>query len=215
MLTFDGKYWSVPAGETPWTLEATTKWGKGVENGIVKSVGVVPKPLQKPHPPIFQPFASSETPSAGAAKEGVTAILPPMLPVYENKLYDVYAEVSGRPPGEGTGVLRDVIIADTDEEAMALWHDSGQFSGPAWFEPFGFRAACRTRRQGVPDARGSREGRLHVSGDGRYGDPRAGGEHAPAEGRLAVLLHVQRADPAREADEVDRTFWTKVMPRFN
>ena len=36
-------------------------------------------------------------------------------------------------------MLRDVIIADTDDEAMALWEDSGRFSGRAWFEPFGFR----------------------------------------------------------------------------
>src|SRR6202167_2089250 len=101
MLTFDGKYWKVPAGATPWPLDTTAKYGRGVENGILKSVGVVPKPLQKPHPPLFLPFASSENSIRWAARENVTAILPPMLPVYENKLYDVYAEVSGRPRGEG------------------------------------------------------------------------------------------------------------------
>jgi alkanesulfonate monooxygenase SsuD/methylene tetrahydromethanopterin reductase-like flavin-dependent oxidoreductase (luciferase family) len=37
------------------------------------------------------------------------------------------------------GILRDVIIADSDEEAIALWRDSGMFAGRAWFEPFGFR----------------------------------------------------------------------------
>jgi alkanesulfonate monooxygenase SsuD/methylene tetrahydromethanopterin reductase-like flavin-dependent oxidoreductase (luciferase family) len=110
-----------------------------VENGILKSVGVVPKPLQKPHPPLFLPFASSENSIRWAAKEGVTAILPAMLPVYENKLYDVSADVSGKHRGENMGLLRDVIIADSYEEAMALWRDSGQFSGRAWFEPFGFR----------------------------------------------------------------------------
>jgi alkanesulfonate monooxygenase SsuD/methylene tetrahydromethanopterin reductase-like flavin-dependent oxidoreductase (luciferase family) len=139
MLTFDGQFWKIPAGETPWTLDTTEKYGKGVENGILRSVGVVPKPLQKPHPDLFLPFASSENSIRWAAKEGVTAILPSMLPVYENHLYDVYAEVSGKPRTHGTGLLRDVIIADTDEEAMALWRDSGQFSGRAWFEPFGFR----------------------------------------------------------------------------
>jgi len=60
MLSYQGKYWRVPPGETPWTIEATAKWGRGVEDGIVKAVSVVPKPVQKPHPPIFQPFASSE-----------------------------------------------------------------------------------------------------------------------------------------------------------
>ena len=139
MLSYQGKYWRIPAGDTPWSLEATDKWGAGVENGILKSVGVVPKPVQKPHPPIFQPFASSERSIRWCAKEGVTAILPPMHRSYEEQLFDVYAEVSGRPRGQGMGLLRDVIIADSDEEAIRLWKDSGIFSGRAWFEPFGFR----------------------------------------------------------------------------
>ena len=139
MLSYQGKYWRIPPGETPWQLEATDKWGAGVENGILRSVGVVPKPVQQPHPPIFQPFASSETSIRWCAKEGVTAILPPMHASYEDNLFNVYAEVSGRPRGEGMGLLRDVIIADSDAEAIALWKDSGVFSGRAWFEPFGFR----------------------------------------------------------------------------
>ncbi|HWI27837.1 MAG TPA: LLM class flavin-dependent oxidoreductase [Stellaceae bacterium] len=139
MLSYQGKYWKIPAGETPWNLEATNAWGAGVENGVLKAVGVVPKPVQKPHPPVFQPFASSESSIRWCAKEGVTAILPPLHATYEGKLFDVYAEVSGRPRGEGMGLLRDVIIADSDAEAIALWKDSGIFSGRAWFEPFGFR----------------------------------------------------------------------------
>jgi alkanesulfonate monooxygenase SsuD/methylene tetrahydromethanopterin reductase-like flavin-dependent oxidoreductase (luciferase family) len=139
LLSYQGKYWKIPPGETPWVLEATDAWGAGVENGILKSVGVVPKPLQKPYPPIFQPFASSEKSIRWCASEGVTAILPPMHASHEEHLYDVYAEVSKRPRGQGMGLLRDVIIADTDAEAIALWQDSGVFSGRAWFEPFGFR----------------------------------------------------------------------------
>jgi alkanesulfonate monooxygenase SsuD/methylene tetrahydromethanopterin reductase-like flavin-dependent oxidoreductase (luciferase family) len=139
MLAFEGKYWKIPAGETPWTLEATRKWGAGVEDGILKAVGVVPKPMQKPHPPIFQPFASSERSIRWCAQEGVTAILPAMHASHEEKLFDVYAEVSGRPRGQGMGLLRDVIIADSDAEAFALWKDAGVFAGRAWFEPFGFR----------------------------------------------------------------------------
>src|ERR1700751_6183131 len=96
-------------------------------------------PLYNPYPLVFLPFASSPNSISWAAREGVTAILPPMHEAYASPLYDLYAEVSGRPRGQGTGLLRDVIIADTDEEAMALWEDSGRFSGKAWFEPFGFR----------------------------------------------------------------------------
>jgi alkanesulfonate monooxygenase SsuD/methylene tetrahydromethanopterin reductase-like flavin-dependent oxidoreductase (luciferase family) len=139
MLAYDGRYWKIPVGGTPWTLDTTLKWGAGVEDGVLKAVGVVPKPLQKPHPPIFQPFASSENSIRWCAKEGVTAILPAMHAMHEERLFDLYAEVSGRRRGEGMGILRDVIIADSDAEAIALWEDSGIFSGRAWFEPFGFR----------------------------------------------------------------------------
>jgi len=138
LLSADGRYWRVPAGETPWTLDATRQWGAGVEDGVVREVGVVPKPVQKPHPPIFQPFASSERSIRWCAAEGVTAVLPPLHPVLESRLFELYAQVSGRPSGDGIGVLRDIVIADTDEEALALWADSAGFVGAAWFEPFGF-----------------------------------------------------------------------------
>ncbi|QQS12402.1 MAG: LLM class flavin-dependent oxidoreductase [Rhodospirillales bacterium] len=139
MLAHQGKYWKIPPGPTPWDLETTRNWGAGVENGILKAVGVVPKPLQKPHPPVFQPFASSENSIRWCAREGVTAILPPMRQELEEQLFDVYASVSGKPRGDGLGLLRDVIIADTEEEAVALWKDSATFTGNAWFVPFGFR----------------------------------------------------------------------------
>src|SRR5262249_37296753 len=108
MLTVDGKYWKVPARETPWPLETTAKYGKGVDNGWLRAVGGVPRLLQKPHPYLFLASASSENSIGWAAKEKVTATLPSMLPVYENRLYDVYAEVSGKPRGGGVGLLRDV-----------------------------------------------------------------------------------------------------------
>ena len=138
LLDVQGRYWRVPAGETPWTLDATAQWGAGVEDGLVRQVGVVPKPLQKPHPPIFQPFASSEASIRWCAAEGVTAILPPLHPSRERALFELYAEVSGRQLGDGIGVLRDVVVADSDEEAQEIWRDSGAFCGAAWFEPFGF-----------------------------------------------------------------------------
>ncbi len=215
MLTFEGKYWRVPAGETPWTLDTTAKYGKGVENGILKAVGVVPKPLQKPHPPCFLPFASSENSIRWAAREGVTAILPPMLPVYENHLYDVYAEVSGRPRGEGTGLLRDVIIADTDEEAYEIWQNSGQFSGGAWFAPFGFRRGMQDPKTGEY---------LTPEDAIKDGYTLAGTVDSVIRG-LEANMKRQKVDwlfcytyngliPHAKLMKSIELFWTKVVPRF-
>jgi alkanesulfonate monooxygenase SsuD/methylene tetrahydromethanopterin reductase-like flavin-dependent oxidoreductase (luciferase family) len=161
LMDFQGKYWQIPPEGTPWDLEATRRYGAGVdENNIVRQLGVVPKPLQKPHPPIFQPFAASDRTIRWCAREDVTAILAPVHPTLEQQLYEVYREEAaenGRDlqPGEGLGVLRDVIVADTDEEAFALWRNSGAFVGAAWFEPFHFGDALADpetgERIGVPE----------------------------------------------------------------
>ncbi len=144
MMEFHGKYWQIPVEGTPWTLDATKLWGRGVDDdGIVRQIGVVPKPLQKPYPPLFQPFASSENTIRWCARERVTAILPPMYLAMQNRLYEIYREEAaacGRTPvpGEGLGVLRDVVVADSDAEAFDLWSHGAAFCGSAWFAPFGF-----------------------------------------------------------------------------
>src|SRR6266550_5727350 len=99
LLSYEGRYWRIPPGATPWDLESTRRYGAGVVDGVVRAVGVVPKPLQQPHPPLFQPFASSERSIRWCAEEGVTAILPPLHPRTAVHLTRLYAEVSRRPLG--------------------------------------------------------------------------------------------------------------------
>ena len=149
VISFRGKFWQIPPEGTPWPIEATKLWGTGVDDqGMVRQIGVVPKPLQKPHPPLFQPFASSEATIRWCARENVTAILPPMYLALQNHLYQVYHEeaaAAGRElaPGEGLGVLRDVVVADSDREALELWAQGPAFCGTAWFAPFGFDRVLR------------------------------------------------------------------------
>src|SRR4029078_11203939 len=59
------------------------------------------------------------------------------------RVYHEEATSAGRniAPGEGMGLLRDVIVADTDAQAWERWRQSGSFVGAAWFAPFGFGAA--------------------------------------------------------------------------
>jgi alkanesulfonate monooxygenase SsuD/methylene tetrahydromethanopterin reductase-like flavin-dependent oxidoreductase (luciferase family) len=157
MLSYQGQYWQIPPAGTPWDLEATRTWGAGIdpETRTVRQIGVVPKPLQRPHPPLFQPFASSERSIRWCAREGVTGVLPPMHIDLQNRLYEVYREeaaAGGRvlEPGEGLGVLRDVIVADTDDEALALWRQAAAFCGAAWFAPFHFGDVLVKPESGEP-----------------------------------------------------------------
>jgi alkanesulfonate monooxygenase SsuD/methylene tetrahydromethanopterin reductase-like flavin-dependent oxidoreductase (luciferase family) len=215
MLTFEGKYWKVPPGPTPWTLDTTQKWGKGVEMGVLKSVGVVPKPYQKPHPPLFQPFASSESTIRMCAREDITPILPAMHPSHEDKLYSTYADVSGRKKGAGMGVLRDVIIADTDEQAMAYWRDSGQFAGRAWFEPFGFRKGLQDPTSGTfPTAEEVvQQGYAYVGSlDTVIRAVEASQRRQPVDWTFCYTYN--NLVPHNVLMRSIETFWTKVMPRF-
>jgi alkanesulfonate monooxygenase SsuD/methylene tetrahydromethanopterin reductase-like flavin-dependent oxidoreductase (luciferase family) len=144
LIAEKGDFWQVPVTGTPWDVESTRLYGDGVHDGEVVEVAPVPKPLQRPHPPVSQPFASSERSIRWCASEGIRAILPPLHPRLEQRLIDVYAEVSGRPAGEGVAVLRDVVVAPTDDEAMALWANGALFGFQSWFSPFGFD-------RGLPD----------------------------------------------------------------
>jgi alkanesulfonate monooxygenase SsuD/methylene tetrahydromethanopterin reductase-like flavin-dependent oxidoreductase (luciferase family) len=145
-FSYKGNFWQVPPADIPWDLRATETMGRGVENGIVREIGVVPRPVQDPHPPIMQPFSFSEPTIRWCARQGVQPVLAPVNGPLEEFLYGVYHEEArnaGRDvqPGEGMGILRDVVVADTDEQAWELWRQSGSFVGAAWFAPFGFGAA--------------------------------------------------------------------------
>lgn len=150
LIDYQGRYWKIPAQATPWDLEATARYGAGIEDGVVRQLAVVPKPVQRPHPPIYQPFSSSESTIRWCAANGVTPILPAVHPQLERRLFSTYAEASGLPLGQGVGVLRDLVIADTDEEALRLWADSGLFCGSNWFSPFGFDRALPHPETGEP-----------------------------------------------------------------
>lgn len=144
---YEGKFWKIPPDDVPWDIESTRTFGRGVDaDGRLVEIGVVPKPVQKPHPPLMQPFAFSESTIRWCAREEVMPVLAPVNAPLEKELFEVYvdeAKACGRDEvlGDNMGVLRDVIVADTDDEALALWVNAGVFVAEAWFSPFGFLEA--------------------------------------------------------------------------
>lgn len=77
---------------------------------------------------------SSEPEVRRRAAAGRPVLLPPLAPDRERRLVALYAAVSGRPTGERVAHLRDLLVADSDEEALALWSDTGLCGGRPWFE---------------------------------------------------------------------------------
>jgi alkanesulfonate monooxygenase SsuD/methylene tetrahydromethanopterin reductase-like flavin-dependent oxidoreductase (luciferase family) len=143
-FSFRGRFWTIPPEGVPWEIAATRQWGRGVdEHGRLTEIGIAPRPLQKPHPPLMQPFAFSESTIRWCAREGIMPILSPVDVSLRLHLYHAYqdeARAAGRDLafGEGLGLLRDLVVAPTDEEARELHAKSGAFVGGAWFRPFGF-----------------------------------------------------------------------------
>ncbi|HTO71381.1 MAG TPA: LLM class flavin-dependent oxidoreductase [Myxococcota bacterium] len=207
-----GRFWRVPAGETPWTLEATAKYGGGVRDGVVRAVSVVPKPLQKPHPPLFQPFASSERSIRWCAEQGVTAVLPPLHPKRERALFELYAQVSGRPLGEGVGVLRDVIVADSDAEAQALWRHASTFVASSWFEPFGFYHGLADPDGGPPAEDALADGLALVGSPDTVTRQLEGLKKRLPTQWIFAWNYISLIPNALQLRSIER-FWTHVLPR--
>jgi alkanesulfonate monooxygenase SsuD/methylene tetrahydromethanopterin reductase-like flavin-dependent oxidoreductase (luciferase family) len=109
-------------------------------------IGTVPETYQKPHPPLFQPFSFSESSVRWAAQHNVV----PITIVCDKEIctgqfkacQDGAAQVGKRFSfGQGIGITREMVVADTDEEAIAIAREAGCFIWTKFFEPFGFNAA--------------------------------------------------------------------------
>jgi alkanesulfonate monooxygenase SsuD/methylene tetrahydromethanopterin reductase-like flavin-dependent oxidoreductase (luciferase family) len=100
-------------------------WNVQIKKAIVPelSVGFMPKPLQKPHPPIHISIASPDSASAKlAGSKGWGVISGPMAPVYAvANHWQAYGEarraVGGLARSEDWRVSRNIIVAPTDAEA--------------------------------------------------------------------------------------------------
>lgn len=60
LTSIDGEFWKMPLA-TPWEFNPTKLWGPQQvdEQGILRRTGITPRPLQKPHPPVYAPFSYS------------------------------------------------------------------------------------------------------------------------------------------------------------
>jgi len=74
-IAIDGNFWKVPK-EVPWQFGPTTDWAPDSvdDNGNLKRIGIVPRPLQKPFPPLYAPFSYSMETARFWAREGAKMV---------------------------------------------------------------------------------------------------------------------------------------------
>ena len=67
----EGEFWKVPL-EVKWPFRPTADFGPQAlgEGGVLREIGIVPRPLQQPHPPVYSPFSNSMETVRFWAREG-------------------------------------------------------------------------------------------------------------------------------------------------
>jgi alkanesulfonate monooxygenase SsuD/methylene tetrahydromethanopterin reductase-like flavin-dependent oxidoreductase (luciferase family) len=144
-FSFKGEFWEFPypyEEGTPWkAAEWTSKYGAPGEvvDGRVKKISVVPKPYQKPHPPLFQAFSISDATVAWCGREAINAVLlSPGAPQVRRlaQLYQKEAAAAGRKLelGQGIASAHSATIARDKSEAHKL---AERGIGDCYYKQFG------------------------------------------------------------------------------
>ncbi|WP_214106584.1 LLM class flavin-dependent oxidoreductase [Acrocarpospora catenulata] len=159
LWSYDGEFIKIPMPGLSWPHPISTRLGAGVENGEVKQIATVPKPLQTPHPPLFTTLTQSSATLDWAARVGSSIVTIATDHAMLRGLFESYAELAtgyGRPmapgawsPGGGVAVCRMLAMGRTHEEAWETARQSVAFTAD-WLGEFGFFEAWRLPGQTGP-----------------------------------------------------------------
>lgn len=128
-FSHSGQFYTFPEPGVRWDHPLSPATPEFTEDGMITKMAVTPKPYQRPHPPLWQVIDSPRS-IKSAAEQGVQGLfwLPPVSALKDRfALYrDTASAASGREYalGEGIGLVRDVYVADTMEQARAEFEDA-------------------------------------------------------------------------------------------
>lgn len=127
-FSHDGRFYTFPAPGVRWEHPLSPATSEFTEDGVITKLAVTPPPHQRPHPPLWQVIDSPRSIQT-AAEQGVQGLfwLPPISALKERfQLYKDSARAAGRSLalGEGIGLVRDVFVADTMEQAREQFEEA-------------------------------------------------------------------------------------------
>jgi alkanesulfonate monooxygenase SsuD/methylene tetrahydromethanopterin reductase-like flavin-dependent oxidoreductase (luciferase family) len=145
-FSFKGKHWEIPAPKIKWSgAPVTREVGRGLDaNNRLVEVGIAPRCYNNRVPTFFEPFAISTHQAEAAAARGsvpIIAATDPELVLGYLRMAQQGCARAGRTVrlGEGVGMIRYVLVADTDAKAYELASDY-VFEWLYWFSRWGFNA---------------------------------------------------------------------------
>lgn len=157
-FSFQGKHWQVPTPDIKWAAdEVAREYGQGCdENGFIQEIGIAPTIHENKIPEMFMPFATSERSIKWGMARGIIPVT--IMTNYEvvRNHFRAGMEAANEEGldyqfGQNMAMSREVIVADTDEEAEAIAREAGPFIWCKFFVPFGFNAAIAAPGEGPFD----------------------------------------------------------------
>ena len=122
-----GEFYTYPTPNFIWQHDMSPPSDKflDLKTNEIKKISVVPKPFQKPYPPISQ-VVDGERSIQWAASNGLNTIM--WIPTVKalKKRFEIYQESKSKaesrnvPLGEGISLVRDMFVAETMEEAEKM-----------------------------------------------------------------------------------------------
>ena len=126
-FSHQGEFYTYPSPNFIWQQDMSPPSEDFVDlkTNKLKKISVIPKPLQKPHPPLSQVVDSTGS-IEWAAKNGIKTIM--WIPTIKTlkKRFDIYKNVRSETEkkdvllGENITLVRDMFVADTMEDAKKL-----------------------------------------------------------------------------------------------
>ena len=122
-----GEFYTYPTPNFTWQHDMSPPSDKflDLKTNEIKKISVVPKPFQKPHPPISQ-VVDGERSIQWAASNGLNTIM--WIPTVKalKKRFEIYRDAKSKAEnrdvklGEGINLVRDMFVAETMEEAEKI-----------------------------------------------------------------------------------------------
>jgi alkanesulfonate monooxygenase SsuD/methylene tetrahydromethanopterin reductase-like flavin-dependent oxidoreductase (luciferase family) len=142
-FSYEGEFWKFPADDhNPHLHTVYSDYGAGVDADMtIREVGIAPRPLQDPHPPLYGGFTMSMSSALFWARYGGTPIVLSDKLDFCEQLWKTYREEAERheievPRGQEAAWGGIAVCAETDAEAEALFEDMAWF-WDTWATQFG------------------------------------------------------------------------------
>jgi len=126
-FSHQGEFYTYPAPNFVWQhdMSPPNEDFLDLKTNELKKISIIPQPLQKPHPPIWQ-VVDALSSIERAAKIGINCIM--WIPTVKSlkKRFKIYKNAKSEtekrdvPMGEGICLVRDLFVADTMEKAKEL-----------------------------------------------------------------------------------------------